>query len=165
MSTWKLKPGADRNIRAKHPWVFASEISSIPTSHFPGAWVKLVDAKGQFVASGYGNPHSQIAFRALNFDEKIENPCDFEFIFKKVLGAWSQRKSIGYDFSFRLCYGEGDEIPGLVIDRYFVRGSDSQDYQVFAIQILSAGLHRILGESDQIPLRFFERLTEESVTH
>lgn len=165
MSTWKLKPGADRNIRAKHPWVFASEISSIPKSHFPGAWVKLVDAKGQFVASGYGNPHSQIAFRALNFDEKIENPCDFEFILKKVLGAWSQRKSIGYDYSFRLCYGEGDEIPGMVIDRYFVRGADSQDYQVFAVQVLSAGIHRILGEHDQILLRFFERLTEESLKH
>ena len=164
MSTWKLRPGADRRIRARHPWVFSNELAAMPKGHMSGSWVKLVDAKGHFVASGYGNTNSLIAFRALNFDDKIENPCDFEFILAKVLAAWSQRQSLGYTQSFRLCYGEGDEIPGLVIDRYLVSSGASQ-YQVFAIQVLSAGIHRIIGESDQILLRFFDRLVEEAVHH
>ena len=164
MSTWKLRPGSDRRIRAQHPWVFSNELVSVPKGHRPGASVRLVDAKGQFVASGYGNPNSLIAFRALSFDERIENPCEFEFILSKVLASWSQRHSLGYRNSFRLVYGEGDFLPGLVVDRYLVTQNEKK-FQVFAVQILTAGLNGILGESDQLLLRFFSRLVEDSLLH
>lgn len=161
MTTWKLKPGADRRIRAQHPWVFSNELAQSPKGHTAGMPVRLVDTKGQFVASGYGNPNSLIAFRALSFDSKIDNPCSMDEIVSQVVSSWGHRSVLGYSLSFRLIYGEGDFLPGLVIDRYVVE-ADGKRIQVFACQILAAGIHESIALSDQILMRFFNRVVEET---
>jgi 23S rRNA (cytosine1962-C5)-methyltransferase len=159
MTIWKLRTGADRRIRAQHPWVFSNELAQSPKGHPPGAPVRLLDGKGQFVASGYGNPHSLIAFRALSFDPRVENPCELEELLNETLSAWGHRSVLGFNQSFRLVYGEGDYIPGLVIDRYLVEQSGKRA-QVFACQILTAGIQAALGSQLE---NFFSRLVEESV--
>lgn len=162
ITNWKLNQGSDRRIRARHPWVFSNELAKSPKGHLPGGAVRLLDAKSQFVASGYGNPHSLIAFRALSFDPSVENPTDIEELVSQVISSWGHRLSTGYARSFRLVYGETDNLPGLVIDRYLIdTKSESGDglAQVFCCQILTAGIQLALLDTE----RFFKRIVEESI--
>lgn len=157
-TVWRLRQGADRRIRAGHPWIFSNELSQSPKGHPPGAPVVLLDSKGSFLASGYGNPHSLIAFRALSFDSREQESATPEFLEGRLLKTWWQRKSLGFNASFRLCYGEGDFVPGLVIDRYLVH-QNGQKAQVLAVQILTAGISEILKS----PEKFFEELVRSAV--
>lgn len=157
MTVWKLRPGADKRVRSQHPWVFSNELHQSPKGHVPGAPVRLVDHKGQFLAAGYGNPHSLIAFRALSFDPHSGDPTELEEIVSQVISCWGHRSVLGYNLSFRLCYGENDYLPGMVLDRYVVEENGNR-FQVFAIQILTAGMNVALTELN----RFFTRLVEEA---
>lgn len=156
-TVWRLRQGADRRVRGGHPWVFSNELSESPKGHPPGDPVVLLDSKGAFVAAGYGNPHSLIAFRALSFDSREQNPCDQEHLVGKLLKTWWQRKSIGYQASFRLCYGEGDFLPGLVIDRYLVHQNGRRS-QALCVQILTAGISKSLEQAE----KFFKELVDEA---
>ncbi|GIL18505.1 MAG: SAM-dependent methyltransferase [Oligoflexia bacterium] len=158
MTIWKLRPGADKRVRAHHPWVFSNELQQSPKGHPPGEPVRLVDHKGQFLAAGYGNPHSLISFRALSFDPHVQDPTSLEEIISQVISCWGHRSVLGYHLSFRLCYGENDYLPGLVLDRYVIEDQGQQS-QVFAVQILTAGMQFALSDLN----RFFNRLVEESV--
>lgn len=156
-TVWRLRQGADRRIRAGHPWIFSNELSASPKGHPPGAPVVLLDSKGSFLASGYGNPHSLIAFRALSFDSREQDSCTPEFLVTRLVKTWWQRKSLGFKSSFRLCYGEGDFTPGLVIDRYLVH-QNGRKAQVLAVQILTAGISEVL----KTPEKFFEELVSSA---
>jgi 23S rRNA (cytosine1962-C5)-methyltransferase len=152
-TVWRLNQGADRRLRGGHPWTFSNELSQSPKGHTPGAPAVVLDNKGSFLAAGYGNPHSLISFRALSFDQRETEVCTPEFITGRLLKSWYQRKSLGFHKSFRLCYGEGDFLPGLVIDRYQVKNG-----QVFAVQILTAGMSWILSDLS----KFFEMFVSEA---
>jgi 23S rRNA (cytosine1962-C5)-methyltransferase len=154
-TVWRLRKGADRRIRGGHPWIFSNELSASPKGHPAGAPVVLLDDRGGFLASGYGNPHSLIAFRALSFDSREQETCSTEFLVNRLAKTWWQRKSLGFEASFRLCYGEGDYTPGLVIDRYLVHQNGKQA-QVLAVQILTAGISAAVKN----PPAFFEELIQ-----
>lgn len=147
MTVWRLRPGADKRIRSGHPWVFSNELSVSPKGHAPGAPVELQDAKGQFLARGYGNPHSLIAFRALSFNNQDEAPTGFEFLQNKILNSWQIRKVAGFRGSFRLAFGESDYIPGLVLDYYLVE-QNGKRAQVFAAQLVTAGMNEALKNAE-----------------
>ena len=143
MTVWRLRPGADRRIRSGHPWVFSNELAISPKGLSPGTPVELQDAKGQFLARGYGNPHSLIAFRALSFDSQEKEPTSFTYLHEKILSSWNVRKAAGFRGSFRLCFGESDYIPGLVLDYYLVE-QNGQKAQVFVAQLVTAGMNEAL---------------------
>ena len=157
-TVWKLRTGADRRIRSGHPWVFSNELAESPKGHAPGAPVELQDAKGQFLARGYGNPHSLIAFRALTFQSQDKEPTGYEFLQEKVLKAWQSRLATGFRGSFRLAFGESDFIPGLVLDYYLIEANGKKG-QVFAAQIVTAGLDVALTNLEQ----FFQELVQKAV--
>src|SRR3954453_1750549 len=71
---WRLKAGSDRRFRAGHPWVYSNELADSPKGVQPGGPVELRDGAGKFLARGYGNPHSLIAFRALSRVETDVEP-------------------------------------------------------------------------------------------
>lgn len=154
MTVWRLRPGADKRIRSGHPWVFSNELSASPKGHPAGAPVELQDSKGQFVARGYGNPHSLIAFRALTFNSQDAEPLGFSFLHNKVLNSWKVRKAAGFKGSFRLAFGESDYIPGLVLDYYLVEQNGTKG-QVFVAQLVTAGMNEALVNSEE----FFKGLT------
>lgn len=158
MTVWRLRPGADKRIRSGHPWVFSNELSASPKGHPAGAPVELQDAKGQFVARGYGNPHSLIAFRALTFNSQEAEPMGFSFLQDKVLNSWKVRKAAGFKGSFRLAFGESDYIPGLVLDYYLVE-QNGKKAQVFVAQLVTAGMNEALLKSEE----FFEGLTRKAL--
>jgi 23S rRNA (cytosine1962-C5)-methyltransferase len=144
---WRLRPGADRRIRGGHPWVYSNELSASPKGVEPGAPVELHDAKGQFLARGYGNAASLIAFRVLSRDEKAAEPWSTQGVFEALEKARRLRVATGMDrFSHRLCFGESDRMPGLVIDRYLLapQGPGAVESQAFVIQAHTAGAQRMI---------------------
>lgn len=157
MTVWRLRTGADKRIRSGHPWVFSNELSVSPKGLLPGSPVELQDAKGQFLARGYGNPHSLIAFRALSFSPQDQAPTSFEFLQNKVLNSWKVRKAAGFRGSFRLVFGESDYVPGLVLDYYAIE-QKGKKAQVFAAQLVTAGMNEALKNAEE----FFKGLVAQA---
>lgn len=143
---WRLRAGADKRFRSGHPWVYSNELQESPKGTDPGAPVELQDAGGKFLARGYGNPHSLIAFRAVSRDPAVEDPLSEERLAELLNGAASMRESVGLgQVSHRLCFGENDGIPGLVIDRFWLASG-----QVFSVQAHTAGADRLLEKLPRI---------------
>ena len=141
-TVWRLRRGMDRRFRSGHPWVYSNELEGSPKGVAPGASVELRDASGKFLARGFGNPNSLIAFRTLSRDSEEKDPFSVESVSKTLQSAHELRVRLGLaDVSHRLCFGEADGLPGLVIDRYKTRSG-----QVFAIQAHSAGADRLLPQ-------------------
>lgn len=159
MKIWKLKKGHDIRLRSRHPWVFSNELLDSPKSIKPGEPVEIQDIRGQFLARGYGNPHSLISFRALSFTLQDENPLSVVSLCDKLLKAWKMRFELGFNLSFRVCYSEADDMPGIICDRYIFTKS-GVTYQVFSYQLLTSGMDTAFKENG---LEIFKQLTEKSV--
>ncbi|MFV3408308.1 class I SAM-dependent rRNA methyltransferase [Bdellovibrio bacteriovorus] len=157
MTVWRLRQGADKRIRSGHPWVFSNELLVSPKGHPAGAAVELQDSKGQFLARGYGNPHSLISFRALSFNSQDKDPTSFDFLHEKIFNSWRVRKAAGFRGSFRLAFGESDFIPGLVLD-YYVIVQNGKRAQLFAAQLVTAGMNEALKDAEG----FFKGLAEKA---
>ena len=151
MITWRLKKGADRRLRSGHPWVFSNELSESPKGIPPGSSIELRDHQGAFLALGYGNPNSLIAFRALSFEPIKTDSIDQTFLIEKILVAWEKRHRFDIQGSFRLCFAENDELPGLIIDYYRITGGNQKIAQVLSYQISTAGMQKIISN----PLELF----------
>jgi 23S rRNA (cytosine1962-C5)-methyltransferase len=141
MNQWLLKKGEDRRLRSGHPWVFSNELMSSSKGLTPGDAVEILDYKGNFIARGYGNPHSLICFRALTWREEERDTNTIAFVKRRLVDAWKYRVLCGFKSSFRLCFSEGDGLPGLIIDRYLL----TNDQQVLSVQLLSAGMQKLIG--------------------
>ncbi|MBR4683069.1 MAG: class I SAM-dependent rRNA methyltransferase [Elusimicrobiaceae bacterium] len=124
----KLKPKEERRLKAGHWWVFSNEIDKLDTSIEPGTLVRALASDGVQVGIGTFNPHSLIAVRLV---QKGEGDLPDDFIFEKLDEAYTRRKEIGVRKYGRMCYGEGDNLPGLVIDRYG---------DVLVVDVLTAGM-------------------------
>jgi 23S rRNA (cytosine1962-C5)-methyltransferase len=137
---WRLRAGADRRFRAGHPWVYSNELAESPKGLEPGGEVELRDAGGKFLARGYGNPASLIAFRALTRDAADEDPLSDEGLLSRLREAWRFRASLGLNVaSARLCFGEADRLPGLIVDRYVL----ADGRLAFVAQAHTAGMDRV----------------------
>lgn len=112
-----VKPGLGRHIRAGHPWVFKKAIEAAPRIP-PGSVVDLTD-DGRFCGRGYWDPYSAIAVRVLTTDPR--EMVDGAFFERKVKVALESRLSLikldGTN-AFRLIHGEGDGLPGVIVDLY-----------------------------------------------
>ncbi|HEX4797710.1 MAG TPA: class I SAM-dependent rRNA methyltransferase [Burkholderiales bacterium] len=129
-----LKPGRERSLLRRHPWVFSGAIGKVQGSPQSGATVEVRAADGAFLAWAAYSPASQIRARAWSFDEAdVPGPQLFR---KKIEAALALRRAaIPAEASdaFRLVHGESDGFPGLIADRYA---------DVLVVQILSAGCER-----------------------
>lgn len=162
MKIWKLKKGQDFRLRTRHPWVFANDLFDSPKSIKPGEAVEIRDIQDHFLARGYGNPHSQISFRAVTFNRADENPMAVDFLTGRLVQAWNYRHRSGFKKSFRLCYSEADQMPGLILDRYlFSKGGKT--FQVFSYQLLTAGMDLAFRTNDSWKV-ILKNLVDESVS-
>lgn len=125
-----LNKGEDRRIKGGHPWVFSNEIREVRGEKVPGAAAEIFDAGGGFIGTGYYNPHSLIAARIISRErEDIDTP---EFFRERIARALALRRRLYPELAtFRLVHGEGDFLPGLVVDKY-------GDW--LSVQILTAGM-------------------------
>jgi 23S rRNA (cytosine1962-C5)-methyltransferase len=115
----KLKRGEDRRIRAGHPWVFSNEIdnAATPLTKVPaGAAVRIHSDRDQFLGHAYVNPHALICARIVGRD--AEQPLDRSLIVHRLNVALALRERLSLEPYYRLVFGESDQLPGLVLDRY-----------------------------------------------
>ena len=114
----QLKPGKEESLKRFHPWIFSGAIARFEAQPEEGDVVEVVDSNNNFIAYGHYQIGS-IAVRVLTFDQEI---IDFEFWKKRLEVAYSLRESLGLintnNNTFRLVHGEGDYLPGLIIDIY-----------------------------------------------
>ncbi len=114
-----LKPGKEESLRRFHPWIFSGAIHHIEGEPEEGEVVSVYTSQRQFIAVGHFQVGS-IAVRVLSFrDERIGH----DFWVRKLRSAYDLRRAIGIagradNNTFRLVHGEGDNLPGLVIDVY-----------------------------------------------
>lgn len=114
-----LKKGKEESLRRFHPWVFSGAIQHQPEDIGEGEVVRVMNAGGEFIAVGHYQIGS-IAVRVLSFDDEI---IDDAFWRSKLQSAFNMRRSIGIidnptNNTYRLVHGEGDNVPGLIIDVY-----------------------------------------------
>jgi 23S rRNA (cytosine1962-C5)-methyltransferase len=114
----QIRKGKEQSLMRRHPWVFSGAIETSTESLKDGDLVCLMTRKDQFLGIGHYQ-HATISVRILSFDyEEI----DQAFFNRKIQKAVDSRLNIGLltkqNNIFRVCHGEGDELPGLVIDFY-----------------------------------------------
>lgn len=113
----ELKPGLSRHLRAGHPWVFRKALAA-PVKLPAGSVVDLVDGH-RFVARGYFDPFSAIAVRVLTLDPKTTiDETFFEARIRRCVEARRELLDLTNTDAYRLVHGEGDGLPGVVVDRY-----------------------------------------------
>jgi 23S rRNA (cytosine1962-C5)-methyltransferase len=112
----KLQKDLARHLRAGHPWVFRKAIERAPKDLAAGAIVDVTDGD-RFVARGYYDPRSAITVRILT--REPAEVVDAAFWRRRIARAISLRKELLRDTTgYRLVHGEGDGLPGVVVDRY-----------------------------------------------
>jgi 23S rRNA (cytosine1962-C5)-methyltransferase len=115
MKTVRLKKKEERRILRGHPWVFSNELQGIPAGTMQGEIVDVLDVSGAFVGRGYINPHSLISVRLLT---RKQEEIDRDFFRGRIAHARSLRTLLGFGDSYRALFGEGDDLPGLIVDKY-----------------------------------------------
>ncbi|MDR0965618.1 MAG: class I SAM-dependent rRNA methyltransferase [Myxococcales bacterium] len=107
-----------RQIRAGHPWIFKNALR--PSAPLPaGAIVDVVDGRDHFVARGYWDPKAAIAIRVLTLDPNER--VDASFLRRRVEDCLALRQALvarDDTNAFRLIHGEGDGLPGVIVDLY-----------------------------------------------
>lgn len=129
----QLRKGKDESLRRFHPWVFSGAIAHIDEGVSEGEVVRVVTHTGEFIAVGHYQEGS-IAVRVLTFSDV---PIDGEFWTSRLQSALQMRQAIGIadnpnNNTYRLVHGEGDHLPGLIIDVYG---------QTAVMQAHSIGMH------------------------
>jgi 23S rRNA (cytosine1962-C5)-methyltransferase len=131
MATVLLKRKIGHRVLNGHPWIFGNEIQEIKGDFLPGDTVVVETHDGKFLGKGYINPQSQITVRLLT--RKKNDEIDEAFFLNRIMGAWEYRQRIGYKENCRLIFGEADEMPQLIIDKF-------NDH--FVIQTLALGMDK-----------------------
>jgi len=155
-----LKPGRERSLLRRHPWVFSGAIAKVHGSPQSGDSVEVRSADGGFLAWAAYSPVSQIRARVWSHEEnEVPGP---ELFRRKIEAALALRRAAippETTDALRLVHGESDGLPGLIADRYA---------GTLVVQILSAGCERwrdtlieILRETSACE-KFYERSDAEA---
>lgn len=133
MKNITLKRGKQESLLRFHPWVFSGAIKHVDEGINEGELAKVITENGEFIAIGHYQQGS-IAVRVLTFDDE---PVDDDFWRRRLASALQVRIAMGIadtprNNTYRLVHGEGDMLPGLVIDIYD---------QTAVMQAHSVGMH------------------------
>lgn len=144
-----LKRGKADSLRRFHPWVFSGAIQTLPDDLREGEIVRVEDASSQFLAVGHYQIGS-IAIRVLSFEDVV---VDDAFWDERLSEALMLRRALNLlradNNIFRLVHGEGDRLPGLIVDIYG-ETAVMQAHSVgmhYARHQIAQSLQRILGKS------------------
>lgn len=139
LPTVTLKAGHVQPVWAGHPWVFAQAVGEVAASAAAGDEVLVIDPVGKVIGRGLYSPSSAIAVRLFTSDAAVG--IDDELLRRKIQRALLLRRASGLadetidrrTNAYRLVHGEGDGLPGLIVDVYD---------DVLAVQFGSIGLKR-----------------------
>ena len=128
-----LKPGREKSLKRRHPWVFSGAVAKIQGQPGAGDTVEVRSADGAFLALAAYSPESQIVARVWDWSARA---IDHAFFQERVSRAVAQRKELPDGATidaYRLLHGESDGLPGVVADRYG---------DTLVLQLTSAGAER-----------------------
>ena len=163
-----LKKGKEKPVLRGHPWVFSGAVARIEGEVSPGEVGGVYSQGGQFLGFGHVNPRSQIIVRILT---QKKDELGESFFRERILSAVVLRKKWlrGQTNAYRVINGEGDFLPGLIVDRYG---------ETLVLQCLTAGMDRLkemfvhllvkelrpqsIYERSDVATRSEEGLTEQS---
>lgn len=137
MAKLVLKPGREKTIKRKHPWLFSGAVARLDGEVSDGEVVDVVSAGGEVLGKAAYSQHSQITARMWTFDP--HQAVDDAYIHKLVHRAVDLRLRSGlqgFTDAYRLIHGESDGIPGFIADKYA---------DVLVVQVLSAGADVMRG--------------------
>ena len=159
-----ITKGKEQSILRKHPWVFSGAIADETTELQDGDLVCLTTKKQQVLGIGHFQ-HATIAVRMLSFDYETIDQAFYE---RRLQNAFELRKRIGLlradNNIFRLCHGDGDQLPGLIID-YYAGVAVIQCHSIGMykqVELIAAALVQVMGKdlkaiysksSDTLPKR------------
>ncbi len=123
-----LKRNEEKRVAAGHSWVYANEVEKIEGKDKNGSLASVFSHDGRFIGRGYINHLSKILVRIFIRDERED---DEEFFFERLKECADYRKRLGYENCCRVVFGEADNLPALIADKY-------GDY--LSVQFLSLGM-------------------------
>ncbi len=130
-----LRPGRDRSVLQRHPWVYASAIDSLGGKPEAGETVFIRNSSGEPLALAAYSPISQIRARIWTWD--TEASIDRDFLTQRLQQAIDLRAQVipaSATTAVRLVHGESDGLPGLIVDRY---------NDTLVLQVLTAGMEAL----------------------
>lgn len=134
LASLRLKKNEERRLRAGHLWVYSNEVDTARTpltAFSPGQPVLIEAANGKALGTGYVNPHSLICARLVSRDPT--HVLGRSLLVHRLNVALALRERLYPKPFYRLVHGEGDALPGLVIDRYG---------EVLVVQFTTAGMEQ-----------------------
>lgn len=128
--------GREASVGFRHPWVFSGAIELVPENLEEGSLVHVADRNGRIIGTGTFEGDASIAVRVFDFSE---TEIHEDWITNRIEQAHSQRLLLGYGpqtdtTGYRIVFGEADNLPGLVIDRY---------EDVLVVQISTMGMSNL----------------------
>jgi 23S rRNA (cytosine1962-C5)-methyltransferase len=128
-----LKPGREKPVKNRHPWVFSGAIQHVEGNPAPGTLVQVVDSNGRYLATAYYNPHSQIQARILTWTDEAIDAAFWQTKIQQAIAGRALLKLEPVTTAYRLINAEADGVPGLVVDKYG---------DVLVMQCLTRGIDR-----------------------
>ncbi len=133
-----LKPGREKSLFRRHPWVFSGAVARMEGNPESGDTVAVRAADGKFLATAAYSPVSQIRARVWSWDEGKTIDADFLHArLRRALDARERLIAAGTSDALRFAHGESDGLPGVIADRYG---------EVVVLQLLTAGAERWRAE-------------------
>lgn len=125
-----LKKNEEKRIVAGHPWVFANEVARIEGKDKNGSLATVYDFSGRYIGKGYINHLSKILVRIFIRDDSVP---DYEYYKNAISKANDYRLKLGFKNSYRVVFGESDNLPALIVDKY---------NDILSVQFLSLGIDK-----------------------
>ena len=110
-----LKKGEEKRITAGHSWVYANEVAKIEGKDKNGSLASVFSHDGRFIGKGYINHASKILVRIFIRGSETD---DRQFYLKRLTEANGYRLKLGYSDNYRVVFGEADNLPALIVDKY-----------------------------------------------
>lgn len=165
-----LKPGREKSLHQRHPWIFSGAIDRIRGNPQVGDTVELFSSAEEWLCRAAYSPLSNIRARVWTFDP--EENVDAELLRKRLESALALRKALipeGETDALRLVHGESDGLPGVIVDRYagwlviqcLTAGADAWKDALIDALIELTGITQVYERSD-VDVRRLEGLPERA---
>lgn len=143
MYTVTLKRNEEKKVLNGYPWIFANEVQKIEGKDKQGSVAEVKAFDGRYVGKGFINHHSKIIVRMLTTKSEEINKDFFE---ERIKIADEGRRELGYNDNYRVVFGESDNLPGLIVDKYGDK---------LSVQFLSLGIEVVKNDVIDILVKRF----------
>lgn len=143
MYTVTLKRNEEKKVLNGYPWIFANEVQKIEGKDKQGSVAEIKAFDGRYVGKGFINHHSKIIVRMLTTKSEEINKDFFE---ERIKIADEGRRELGYNDNYRVVFGESDNLPGLIVDKYGDK---------LSVQFLSLGMEVVKNDVIDILVKRF----------